>query len=240
MLCGEGVAVNADGYLGQAAPLLCKRWSCPTCSEINRWEVIKAAVRGLPTCMLTLTVDPKLHETPDDAARVMVRGLRALRKAMHRELEIEDPPMLVVFEKTKLGWPHMHILMRAPFIKQAWLSETWERLTGAPIVHIRAVTPDRGAAKYVSKYLGKDPHRFAGCKRWWRTHDYEVEPAPESDRPVFGRGWSRDEHLSWDQLLAKLDRAWVEIIEQRPRYVRWSEHGERPSRSHFKPRCASG
>lgn len=176
LLCSEAVAVNRNMDQGVVSVLKCKRWSCEICQPMLRWKVMKAATRGRPTAMLTLTCQPDLFDTPDQAARRMVKALASLRKALAREKGIKKLPMIAVFEKHKSGWPHLHILLRTKFISQKWLSEKWESLTGAFIVGITKIPTIHGAAQYVAKYIGKDLASFAGCKRWWRSHDYEVDP----------------------------------------------------------------
>src|SRR5690606_38272330 len=98
---------------------------------------------------------------------------------------------LAVFERTKAGWPHLHVLARAPWIAQRWLSEQMADLIDAPIVDIRKIQDEGRAAKYVSKYVGKDPHVFAGCKRWWRSHHYDQDDGWRSPKIEYGTRWEK-------------------------------------------------
>jgi DNA-binding HxlR family transcriptional regulator len=143
-----------------------------------------------------------------------------LRRRIARTWPGEKTPFIVVFEKTKAGFPHMHILMRAAFIPQKWLSDNMKELIDAPIVDIRAIKSRQMAFWYVTKYLGKDPHAFEGCKRWWRSHSYEVE-TDEDYRPlVFG------EHIviersNYYEVAARFRTPGFEIVEEGKDYLHY-------------------
>lgn len=90
-------------------------------------------------------------------------------------------PFIAVFEQTKAGEPHLHIVARAAWINQEWLSKTMASLIGAPIVDVRRVKSREQAAAYVTKYMSKNPHVFDGCKRYWRSQDYDQTTAEEKE-----------------------------------------------------------
>ena len=175
MLCSEAILVNQGGLEGHASVLRCKRWSCDLCKPFNHKRIKRAAREGKPTTFLTLTCNPAKHETPDEAARALKRSWVNLRRAMERELGIKKPPFIAVFESTKKGWPHLHVLLRCRYVSQRWISQTMGRLNGAPIVDVRTVRNARQVASYVAKYISKAPEAFKHTKRWWRSHDYQVE-----------------------------------------------------------------
>jgi len=77
---------------------------------------------------------------------------------------------------TKKGWPHAHILMRAPFIPQRLIASLWKSLTGASIVDIRKVHSERHVANYVSKYLSKSLVNIPHLKRWRTSRLYSAPP----------------------------------------------------------------
>ncbi len=218
MICSETVVVNRSNREGEYSLLHCRRWSCELCRPLNTWNVVKAAARGHPTTFLTLTCNPARYASPDEAARAMKKGLVAFRKALAREKKIRRVPMLVVFERCRSGWPHLHLLLRLRWVDQRWISDTWKRLTGANIVHIRKVDPGRGAARYVAKYLGKDLAAFIGCKRWWRSHDYEVEQQEDRVKVRYG---SRIEFtdVPFDTIRENLIRAGHQIVDEKPGWL---------------------
>jgi hypothetical protein len=174
---------------GHAVTLRCKRWSCPICAPRCRKEVIRKGKAGAPNAFITLTCNPALYECAEDAARALKDGWVALRKRIKRRYPGKTIPFLAVFERTKRGWPHLHILVRAPWIDQKWLSEAWREITGAFIVDIRKIDNEGRAASYVAKYIGKDPHVFMGCKRWWRSHDYDLGNDEKEPFVTFGSRW---------------------------------------------------
>lgn len=190
-LCTGETVVNASAYEGEAWALRCKRWSCPHCRLINRKKVMHAARKGKPSTFMTLTINSNDHDSPDEAARELKRGWCALRRRIQRAWPGHKIPFIVVFEKHKSGYPHMHLLLRAPFIPQKWLKAAWEQITGAWMVHISQIRTVGQAMFYVTKYIGKDLAPFEGCKRWWRSHDYNVIEEEREPIHLYGSGIAR-------------------------------------------------
>lgn len=108
----------------------------------------------------------------------MTKAWRAARRAIEARYKGKKGEYLTVVEATQKGWPHLHVLTTRPWIDQAWLSNLWKSLTGAHIVDIRRVKNQGQAASYVSKYLGKAPHRFLNCKRYYFTRGYLPKSEP--------------------------------------------------------------
>lgn len=222
MLCSGEIAVNQNPDEGQATLLKCRRWSCPNCLPDLRRGVIARAIDGKPKAMLTLTCDPARYETPDEAARDMKRALVLLRRHIAAKIGVEKLPFICVFERHKSGWPHMHLLIRGPFIPWKWLSLTWQRLIGAFHVDIRKIHGPSEAARYVAKYIGKEPFAFEGCKRWWRSHNYDESPERDDRKIRLSQHWRRERNTI-PTFVTELRRTGATIIEQRARYVHWTE-----------------
>lgn len=174
MFCSEAILTNQDHDEGHAVTLRCKRWSCDLCKPFNHRLTKRRAREGAPNVFLTLTVNPRRYETFDAAARSLKVAWVNLRRAMERDHDVRRPPFIAIFEETKAGWPHLHILMRCKWIDQRWYSATMDRLIGAPIVDVRFIQDVGRVAAYVAKYISKAPCAFKGCKRWWRSHDFEI------------------------------------------------------------------
>jgi hypothetical protein len=192
-LCTPDISVKSSNGAHEANAVRCKRWSCEICAQINRRRVIALGVAGKPTAFLTLTVSSNHYETPDDAARDLKRGLVALRKRIRRTWPGETMSFLAVFEQHKSGWPHLHLLIRAPFMPIKWLKAAWEEITGSFMVNIQAIKNIGQRAFYVAKYVGKDLAAFTNCKRWWRSHDYNEPRAEDPEWAARCRGWTRHE-----------------------------------------------
>jgi hypothetical protein len=95
--------------------------------------------------------------------------LPILFKRWRRRFPGQSLDYFLVWERTKRGWPHIHILLVAPRVAKRWLSHQWLELTGCYIVDIQQVSSVSHAARYLAKYLAKDPAVPAGYRRWRRT-----------------------------------------------------------------------
>lgn len=162
-------------------PLYCGCWSCPICAPKRRMRLIGEAGWGQPDTFITLTSKVGSSPTQDEAAQKLTWAWRIVRKRACKRYGYDCIPFFAVFEATKQGEPHLHILARCKYIEQKWLSDQMHSLTGAKVVWIERVSEPKRAASYVMKYVGKDPHRFNGCKRYWRSLDYPLEH--EDDYP---------------------------------------------------------
>jgi hypothetical protein len=136
-------------------------------------QLKKLAFNAKPTTFLTLTVNPSTGTDPADRARALANAWRICVKRARRKFTKHPIEYLAVFEKTKKGEPHLHILLRAPIIPHAWLSNTMNELIQAPIVDIRRVHSGSLAASYVAKYVGKGPKAFGTLKRYWSTPAFD-------------------------------------------------------------------
>jgi hypothetical protein len=184
MLCSEAILVNQGSCEGHATILRCKRWCCEICTPFNHKRVKRAAREGKPNTFLTLTVNPARYSSPDKAARDLKNAWVNLRRRMQKSFLMDRPPFIAIFERTKAGWPHLHVLMRCRFISQKWFSANMGALIGAPIVDVRFIQDVGRVAAYVAKYVSKAPEGFRSCKRWWRSKDYELE---KEEREPFRR-----------------------------------------------------
>lgn len=134
--------------------------------------LIKEASAGKPSTFITLTSNPASGPDPASRAHELVLAWRHIVRQLRTRPQFKRLQYLVVIEKTKNGEPHLHILARMPYLSQKWLSDQMRALTNAPIVDIRRVKGEKAIANYVSKYIGKNPAVYEGCKRYWRSLDY--------------------------------------------------------------------
>jgi len=142
------------------------------------------AGNGRPNKFITLTSRYRPEEmTPDAAAKQLVHAWRMVVQRGKRDGVFQDIQYICVFELTKKGWPHLHILARCTFLAQEWLSDRLRDYADSPIVHVRAINSEKRAAWYVAKYTAKAPEKFHGCKRYWRTHGYDLSPKHD-DKPI--------------------------------------------------------
>lgn len=126
---------------------------------------------------MTLTVRPTDYANPDEAFKAASLAINRLMKILRRRWPRFRIEYGLVWEKTKKGWPHAHVLLRAPFIPQSFLSRTWERLSGAKVVDIRIIRTEGQAAAYVTKYVSKQPAVPPGYRRYRFSFAYAAAPA---------------------------------------------------------------
>jgi len=167
---GTIVKVKAENLT--ALRLRCKSWNCPDCSKMRRKKLIAEAMEGKPTRFITLTVNPNWFDSPEDRAARLVKAWRLVRRRFLALKSNNKLEFLAVFELTKKGEPHLHIVARGSFIPQKWLSKQMQKEMGAPIVDVRSVKGSKEVAKYVSKYISKRNIKIGSLKRYWRSIKY--------------------------------------------------------------------
>ena len=204
MLCNEGTLVNPGVKRIRAVSLRCRSWGCPLCQPERQRQLVALAASGKPTVFLTLTSNPRVGSSPASRARALSEAWRVIVRRACRKYGYKSIAYFCVFEATKNGEPHLHILARVKWIDQRWLSNQMRELTGAPIVDIRKVRSVKQAANYISKYIGKAPHRFKTCKRYWRTKSWDQSKFDKE--PMEGR-WSTVWEI-WDYPLSHFVAAW--------------------------------
>lgn len=179
-LCGGWSIIRVrPGLYTEAITLFCRSWLCPDCAPRRVAALKRSAVEGHPTTFMTLTVNPATGETPAVRAQALSDAFKVLIKRARRKFTKSEIEYLCVFEETKRGEPHLHILLRAPFIPQRWLSQTMDELISAPVVDIRRVGRARNAATYLAKYIGKGPKPFSNLKRYWFSKNFLPKEAKQ-------------------------------------------------------------
>lgn len=134
-------------------PVRCKCWNCDYCKEKNLRILQAKIAEGNPNRLITLTTKLYDGETPEAChERTRCQVSRLIYKLRQKYGEIE---YACVLEKTKLGRPHWHLLVRSGYIPQRAISAIWMELTGAFIVDVRQLQSKGEAVKYVTKYVLK-------------------------------------------------------------------------------------
>lgn len=133
------------------------------------------AASGLPNRFLTLTVDPRIGTDQADRLRLLSNAWRVVRKRLMRKYGKHSIEFFAVVEETKQGEPHLHILLRSPYIPQALISSAMAQLIDSPIVDIRRIKSARDVVRYVAKYITKAPKQFGTAKRYWSSTRYEIK-----------------------------------------------------------------
>jgi len=223
MLCAEWSLVKRDDPQTTVIPLRCKCWTCEECRPIRKARLEHEALAGQPNLFITLTSRNRASITRHQAARDLVAAWRRFRLEFLKRYGKGSLPFLAVFEETKRGWPHLHIVARAKWVDQKWLSNRMQVLIGSPIVDVRRITNQKKIIAYIAKYLRKNPHKFQGVKRYWRSLGY-LKPTPRTDLdPDEPPGTWQIVKCSWRTLAlwAEVDGFAVEVRRDRVIITPW-------------------
>jgi len=175
-----------------AVEIGCGKWTCEDCARKLRARVKASVLRGNPNKFLTITVNPEVGASSLDRREMLADAWKRLSARIKRYMGWKKLDYYVVVEATDAGEPHFHIALRCGYIDQRWLSEQMREMIGAPIVDIRRIKHIRGAARYLAKYLAKEPGEWEHKRRCWPSHGWAVKPArkPSFIDPIAGY-WSR-------------------------------------------------
>jgi len=174
--------------------------------DVDRAAVTDHDLHALPYVTEFATPNPR-WKTARKALRLAQRDKEKMRA--------HSVEFLAVVEAQKNGEPHLHIMMRSPFVPQAWLSARMDELIRAPIVWIESVRKTKKLANYVAKYCGKDPHRFGTLKRYWASKRWV--PKMQRDKPLLPDPdcWYSRSNLTIDQWLDDARRMHEHVIRRR-------------------------
>lgn len=177
-----GTIVKHQAGKLKAIKITCRSWNCQTCAVDRKRRLIGEAKEGQPQRLITLTVNPHWFSDPLERAQKLVAAWRLIRRRFLKMRPTAECEFLAVFERTKLGEPHLHIVQRGAFIPQKWLSNQLKELIGANIVDIRYIRSQKIVALYIAKYIGKEPYQFGTLKRYWRSKKYLPMSAKDKKR----------------------------------------------------------
>lgn len=205
--CGENTSVKYEGQSRVAISLKCRSWTCENCQDMRKRALIAQGIGGTPNTFLTLTYRVREGKTPNQAALELSRAWRLVRLRLMRKYKLKKLPFLAVFEKTKLGWPHIHILLRTRYLDYSLIRGWMEEIADSPVIWIKKIPNMKQAVGYVTAYCGKATEKFETAKRYWQSRDYDLRD-PEED-PQHGKergGWE-----IWPKTLKVLTTGWISI-----------------------------
>lgn len=229
MLCTELAIYGSTPQSLHAHALHCKSWLCPYCGERNRRRLIGLCIDGEPTTLLTLTTNPAYESDPIAAADNLYSAWQRLIRRLRRDYGRDRIAYIAIWERTQRGMPHLHILMRAPYIPQHRISAEMDAMISAPIVDIRKVTNTRQVARYVGKYVSKDPARWPGHNRFARSRNWRETATAKRNQ------WTPPEDILWEVVHLRLDHL-ADILRRSYRVVYDDEHDRLTAYVQTEPR----
>lgn len=193
MRCNDSTLVKQDEHGLHAVTQKCRAWTCEMCCHDRARQLVAKALSGDPITFVTLTSNPAYLDSPEARARAMVDAWREVMEIYKKEHGVKETPYFCVFEATKNGEPHIHIVSRLRWIDQAWLKAHMERLIKAPNVWVTRIRSTKQCGGYLAKYIGKGPHKFGNCKRYWCTKNWEKDEWEKEPDPFYIDGaWLHD------------------------------------------------
>lgn len=191
MFCCEQ-SILATSHFGQvAAPVKCKRWTCPNCVEWRSRCLMARGMEGKPNRFITFTCRQGQYASEIETAKAMVAAWRKIVLRWRRSRKYHKCEYMAVFEPHATGWPHMHILWKGHWIDQAWLSQQGMELLNSPVQHVFKIADVKSAAAYVAKYFSKAPQKFGTLKRYWTSKNWPKLRHINADR-AFHKGFPID------------------------------------------------
>jgi len=177
---GSIIGIDPTGTHIIIIPTLCKSWDCPECGPRKRSQWIARLASGKPQRMMTLTCTPDPNTTAREKAIKMKTAFIALIAEIRRRRGKCE--YALVFEIQENGSPHMHVLMRGPYVPQKWIKAFWSAAGVGSIVDIRAahspIKEAGHACKYLAKETGQTAMRLAPLRIVQVSRRYEL-PTPE-------------------------------------------------------------
>lgn len=167
-----------------AVPITCRSWDCPSCARYLKRRLLRRLRNSSPNLFITLTTSERTAPSPREAFDVANKAIGPLMKRWRRKFPNDRVEYFLVWEKTKRGWPHAHLLLSAPRVSRHWLSDQWRMLTRSYIVDLQLVSSIQHAAGYLTKYLAKDPQVPEGQRRWRRSKGFFTLPADDGSTPL--------------------------------------------------------
>lgn len=221
MFCRE-TSIVATSHFGQVgAPVKCKRWGCPNCTEWRSRCLMARGMEGKPNRFITLTCR---HQPGDDKvaiARRLSAAWRTIVLRWRRLKEYHKCEYMAVFEPHADGYPHMHILWKGHWIDQKWLSEQGQELLNSPVQHVFRIKDARSAVAYVTKYFSKAPEKFGKLKRYWTSKNWPKLRHIDAQR-AFHRGFPIDlVNRKIDNIIAEWTRYGKTVWERPPDISGW-------------------
>lgn len=195
--CGQGALIGCSPDRSHVIliPLRCKSWDCPTCGPRKRRDYIALLKSGEPDRELTLTAPAEPGTDPREIARRMKKAFTKLVARIRKTFGLFE--YALVWELTKKGTPHAHILFRGTYISKRWISSQWVALGFGPVVFIQSVKSHglhaAHACKYLAKATGQTAMELAPLRLVQKSSGYILKKDPPKTTDRFpGYRWAME------------------------------------------------
>lgn len=185
MLCTEAIAVKrTDAGIG-AVTIHCNSWSCEVCNPRRAQKLYAQIAAGRFDKFWTFTTSQQHLPDPAEAERRLKDAFGRVILRIKRRWRLKKLDYFWTLELTKAGWPHLHVVMDAPYVPQKLVSAWMSELATSPVVWVRGLRGKKQAARYLSKYCAKNPTKVAGGRRYGCSKTWP-RWKQDTDCPIFG------------------------------------------------------
>jgi hypothetical protein len=179
---------------GEVLEMNCKSWRCNRHRQkwLYKWRIVvtRELVVNPVNKLITLTLaEDCFPEKLNLARQLFCREVRA---------NYENFDYLSILEFTsRTRLPHLHLLARASFLPQRFVSETWQKATSAasikpsPVVWIEAPHTQEAAAQYALSYALDGHSKHQDIPDHWRGRKISYS------RQFFRYASVREHWLAW-------------------------------------------
>lgn len=146
----------------KSIPVYCKVRFCPVCSRARRMKVqerltwlIDHTPRDPRHRLKMLTLTQENQKNLSEGVKRIVSAFKRLRQERFWKVASSSGAWVIEVTGAPNRWHiHIHALLLGSYIAQPVISNAWKKLTGAPVVDIRAVETAT-AVGYITKYVSK-------------------------------------------------------------------------------------
>lgn len=195
MSCPNGALVKSFDGGFELAACTCDAWGCERCAPRRKARLRDELLSGHPNRMMTLTCVHGRYSSPEEADRDLMRCFHLIIAQIRYDNLGAEVEYGWVKHAHDDGYPHLHVLLRSPWLDRDEIIKRWKKLIGAWNVDIRRVPDEEIYAAYVAGYAAGGPAKFGNSKRYCFSRGYRPpqDEADQTDRPVAFWRWDPNE-----------------------------------------------
>jgi len=135
----------------------CQLSVCPKCENSKRFQIVKRYEKLANSMENPKQIDLTV-ENYKELSKDHIQELRDYFTKLRDKYDFKGGLYTLEIVNKGRGWNiHIHALIDTPYISQERLSNSWEEITGDPVVYIQKVGSPKRSLRYITKYITKPP-----------------------------------------------------------------------------------